>query len=323
MKHLSQSERYQISALRKAGKGVNAIAKAVGRSGSTVSRELRRNSAGDGYDPESAQRRAERRRRTAHVHRTFGGGEWAAVDALLRDDLSPDQASGRLRRLGARAPSAEWIYRHVWDDKLSGGDLHEHLRVKGRRRRPRGRRKDSRGVIPNRRPLADRPAVVEGRGRFGDLEVDTVIGKGHRGAILTVNDRACRLCWARLLRGKNAEELADALIGALLPYKEQGLLHTITSDNGKEFACHERVAAALGVDFYFARPYHSSDRGANENMNGLIRQYFPKGTDFGAITDEDVRKVADILNDRPRRGLDYMTPKEYLLHRFNIVALTS
>ena len=142
--------------------------------------------------------------------------------------------------------------------------------------------------------------------RFGDLEIDTVIGKNHKGALLTINDRVSGVVWIRLLSGKEAGPLTEAAVKALMPIKS--LIHTITADNGKEFSSHEKIAKDLGIFIYFAKPYHSWERGANENTNGLIRQYFPKGTDFGGITHEQVLQVQNILNSRPRKRLGYMTP---------------
>ena len=167
---------------------------------------------------------------------------------------------------------------------------------------------NGRGFIKNRIDIEMRPKIVDEKSRFGDLEIDTIIGRNHKGALLTINDRLTGIVWIRLLAGKEAEPLTRATIEALEPFKEQ--IHTITADNGKEFSMHETIANKLGIKVYFAKPYHSWERGANENTNGLIRQYFPKGTDFRNITNEQVMKVQDILNNRPRKRLDYMTPLE-------------
>ena len=144
--------------------------------------------------------------------------------------------------------------------------------------------------------------------RFGDLELDTVIGKNHKGALLTMNDRVTGLLWIRMLTGKEAAPLTEKAIETLMPYKH--LIHTATADNGKEFAFHHRIADELEIDVYFAKPYHSWERGANENTNGLIRQYFPKGTDFESISEQQVKEVQDKLNNRPRKRLGYMSPNQ-------------
>ena len=155
--------------------------------------------------------------------------------------------------------------------------------------------------------------TIQSRKRFGDLEIDTVIGSNHKGALVTINDRLTSKVWIRKLSGKDAAPLALKIIEALQPIKD--LIHTITADNGKEFAKHQEIADKLEISFYFCKPFHSWERGANENMNGLIRQYIPKGTDFSGITDEFVAWVEEKLNNRPRKRLGYLTPNE----KFNLL----
>lgn len=184
-----------------------------------------------------------------------------------------------------------------------------HLRRKGRKYRKRGAAIDTRGIIKDRVDISLRPDIVDQKQRFGDLEIDTVIGKNHKGALLTINDRVSSMVWIAKLNGKNAAELALKVIEIMNPYKD--LIHTITGDNGKEFADHKTICQGLGISFYFAKPYHSWERGANENTNGLIRQYFTKGSSFENIKDKDVAKVQDILNNRPRKKLNFLTPNEY------------
>ena len=167
---------------------------------------------------------------------------------------------------------------------------------------------NGRGFIKNRVDIDQRPSIVDEKVRFGDLEIDTIIGKNHKSALLTINDRVTGLVWIRCLSGREAGPLTKAAVKALMPIKE--LIYTITAGNGKEFSFHEKIAEKLNIFVYFAKPYHSWERGANENTNGLIRQYFPKGTDFGDITQEQVIRVQNILNSRPRKRLGYMTPKE-------------
>ena len=318
MEHLDQLQRYQISAYLKAGRSYGYIAKALEVNKSTVSREIRRNQTGDEYDPYKAQQLAATRQCVKHARKKYGEETWEVVNGMLRMDYSPEQISGRLKLEGRPAPSAETIYKHVWATKGSGSDLYTHLRRKNRKYQKRGNTYDSRGTIANRRDISERPAVVESRSRFGDLEIDTVIGRDKKGALLTINDRATGLSWIRKLEGKNSEQLAMATIKALRPLKKMGLLHTITSDNGREFAKHEKIAKKLKVDFYFARPYCSNDRASNENMNGLIRQYVPKGSSIRLLTDGNVRDIERKLNTRPRKRFDYKTPEEYLLEKFNL-----
>lgn len=319
MEHLDENQRYFIFKSLQANKSKSEIAKCLGVDRSTVYREIKRNSVNGRYRSSTAEQLAAARLHEGHKHYKYGQQTWDEVCAMLLQDFSPEQISGRLRKLGKPAPSTECIYQYIWEQKLYGSDLYTHLRHKSKKRSSRGRKNERRGRIPNRKGIELRPPEVDLKERFGDLEIDTVIGKNKKGALLTINDRAGMALWIRKLRGKNAEELADAAVAALRPLKKLGVLHTITSDNGKEFACHEKIAKKLKVEFFFARPYCSCDRGANENMNGLIRQYLPKGTDFEDITSEEVREIEDKLNNRPRKRLDYMTPKEYILHKFNIL----
>lgn len=318
MEHLDQLQRYQISAYLKIGKSYGYIAKALEVSKSTISREIRRNRTKAGYNPCKAQQLATERLCEKHVHRKYSEETWEMVNAMLRMDYSPEQISGRLKLEGFPAPSAEAIYQHVWRVKRFGSDLYTHLRRKNHKYHKRGNVYEQRGRIVNRRDISERPAAAGARSRFGDLEIDTVIGKDRKGALLTMNDRATGVSWIRKLSSKDSDELALATIKALMPLKKRGLLHTITSDNGLEFAKHEKIAKRLKIGFYFARPYCSNDRASNENMNGLIRQYVPKGTSMDALTDEDVRNIQHKLNTRPRKRFDYKTPEEYLLEKFNL-----
>jgi IS30 family transposase len=194
--------------------------------------------------------------------------------------------------------------------KKAKGSLFTHLRRKGRKYRKRGSAKDNRGIIKNRVDISQRPAIVNEKIRLGDLEIDTIIGKNHQGAILTINDRVSSYVWMAKLSGKNADELAMKAVEILQPHAHR--IHTITGDNGKEFADHKKIAQQIGIDFYFAKPYHSWERGANENTNGLIRQYFPKGSSFESITDKQIQYVQHKLNNRPRKKLGFLSPTEFL-----------
>jgi len=207
--------------------------------------------------------------------------------------------------------SYERIYQYVWHDKKANGDLYTHLRRKGRKYRKRGAAKDSRGIIKDRVNISQRPAIVDEKTRMGDLEIDTIIGKNHQGAILTINDRVSSFLWMTKLNSKNAEELAEKVVEILSP--QAHWIHTTTGDNGKEFAEHKKIAENISIDFYFAKPYHSWEIGANENTNGLIRQYFPKNTSFDSINDKDILYVQHKLNNRPRKKLGFLSPIEFLL----------
>lgn len=327
MKHLTREQRYNISAYLQSGKSETEIANIIGVHRSTISREIRRNrdKRNGVYKPELAHAKYKHRIGSRRHFVRFTDDLKLQVDILLRKDYSPEQVTGFMRTKGLETVSHETIYQYVWEDKKRGNKLlYTHLRRRGRRHKKRGTLTNGRGFIKNRTDIDERPAVVDEKMRFGDLEIDTVIGKNHKGALLTINDRVTGLVWIRLLRGKEATPLTEATIETLKPFRNQ--IHTITADNGKEFSFHEEIASKLKVFVYFAKPYHSWERGANENSNGLIRQYFPKGSDFTGITDEQVMRVQEILNSRPRKRLGYITPKEkYKLltnNEFDSVALS-
>jgi IS30 family transposase len=316
MKHLTKEQRYTISQMRMQGYKQNDISKVIGKDKSVISRELKRNCdiRNGEYKADLAQRKYEQRQQTKPKKIKFTETIKQLVNKWIENDYSPEQISGRAKIEGLECVSHERIYQYVWQDKKNNGKLHLHLRRKGRKYRKRGAAKDTRGIIRNRIDIDIRPKIVDEKIRFGDCEIDTVIGKNHKGALLTINDRVTSLVWIQLLTGKEAEPLTKKTIEVLYPIKN--LLHTITADNGKEFACHEKIAEKLGVDIYFAKPYHSWERGANENTNGLIRQYFPKGSSFENITIEQVKYVQNKLNDRPRKKLGFLTPNEFYFANF-------
>lgn len=311
MKHITVEQRYTISVMKQQGYKQKAIADAINKDKSVISRELKRNSdkRSKRYNWEQAHRKMERRKQEKPHVEKFTLTIKDRVDSMLAMDYSPEQIVGRLKLEGVNCVSHERIYQYVWDDKKRGGRLHLHLRRKGRKYRKRGSAKDSRGIIKDRVDISKRPAIVDEKIRFGDLEIDTIIGKNHKGAILTINDRLTSKVWIRKLTGKDAVDLANKAIETLLPYKH--MIKTITADNGKEFAEHIKIASALDVSVFFARPYHSWERGANENTNGLIRQYIPKKTDFDTIDEQYINKVEHILNNRPRKKLGFLSPNEF------------
>ena len=316
MGHLTEVQRYTIQALREQNLTIKFIADCLGRDKSVISRELRRNrdQRNGRYDAGLAQRKYRKRMEEKPKRIRFTPSMKETVDSLLREDYSPEQIRGRMKLLGTDMVSHEWIYQYVWQDKKHGGELYTHLRRKGRKYRQRGSSKDSRGIIKDRVGIENRPKIVDEKQRFGDIEFDTIVGKNHKGALFTANDRKTSIGWIAKLSGKDSVPLSDAAIRKLMPFK--GLLHTITSDNGKEFANHKAIAEALGVDFYFAHPYHSWERGANENMNGLIRQYIPKGTSLEDIDDEYIEMIQEKLNNRPRKKMGFLTPYEYFFSTF-------
>ena len=232
------------------------------------------------------------------------------IEPPLREEWSPEQVSGWLLETHGLELSHERIYQHIWDDKRAGGDLYTHLRRHGRKYQRRSNGKTSRGQIKNRISIDDRPAEVDAKSRIGDWEIDTVIGKGLSYALVTIVERGTQFTFSAQLSGKSAEEVTAATIELLLPYR--AALCTIIADNGKEFAYHKQITAALGATVYFAHPYHSWERGLNENTNGLLRQYWPKCTDFKQVSQEEVTLVVIKLNNRPRKTLGYKTPAQLM-----------
>lgn len=313
--HLSQDERYQIQCLRKGGFALAAIGIELKRSASTISRELRRNGAPTGYASRTAQHQAVRRRHAASAQARIDAATWAQVEALLRQDWSPDQIAGT----GEAAVSHERIYQHIAADRQRGGTLWQHLRRRKQRRRHRCGTPRERQRFGGKR-IDARPAIVERRGRVGDWEGDTIVGKGLA-RIVTLVDR--KSGWARLRKVANgtAALVAEAVLSVLHPVRAR--VHTLTWDNGSEFAKYPLMDAALETQSYFAMPYSSWQRGCNENLNGLIRQYVPKGCDISQFTDQQIQEIEDKLNRRPRKRLGYRTPEQMFELSFKRVALRS
>lgn len=312
MKHLTSDQRYEISAFLKAGLNKSQIAEQLHVHKSTISREIRRNgySRYRVYKPKIAQARAEYRWLHRKLPRRFKEEVKETARRLLERGFSPEQIVGYCRKHDIKMVSHETLYQWIWWDKKHKGTLYKNLRQRGRRHTKRGNSRKRRGVIPNRVDISERPAIVAERNRFGDVEIDTIVG-GVRGQhILTIVDRAAGIGLLRKLKKGTAEETADELIDILKDFARIGILKTITADNGLQFAAHEKVADALNCDFYFARPYHSWERGSNENFNGLVRQYIPKGTNFDEITVEFLGQVEESLNNRPRRRYGFSTPLE-------------
>ena len=307
----TQEERYHIYLLRKAGHSQAEIAKLLGRNRSTISRELVRNKGGRGWHPKQAQEFAESRSHDKHQGR-LTPDNWALIDTLLRKRWSPEQISGWLLAERDIKVSHEWIYQHVLQDKHAGGVLYQHLRHQAKRRKRYGV-KDRRGRIPQAVSIDNRPIVVDSKERIGDWEGDTVIGKRHSGALVTLVDRySCYLVMGAVNR-RTSELVGKAMAELLLPYRDR--VHTITLEKGMEFADHQWVSKVLQADIYFAHPYSSWELGLNENTNKLVRQYLPKSRDLRGVTDEEVKVVMDVLNNRPRKNLGYLTPNEVFLDK--------
>jgi IS30 family transposase len=313
---LTQEQRYQIYALKKTGHSSSEIAEVLDVHKATVSRELKRNRGERGYRPQQAHRLALKRRQKAVPRITQE--TWALVEKLLRQDWSPEQISGRLKKEHKVCLSHEWIYQYVLQDKQAGGDLNRHLRCQKKRRKRYGTY-DRRGQLPNCRSIEERPAIVNGRKRLGDWEVDTLIGKGQKPALVSLTERKSRFTLLGKVSQRTAQAVQDQIHRLLLPLKDK--VHTLTSDHGKEFAGHEQIAEALQLDFYFAHPYAAWERGTNENTNGLLRQYFPKKQDFQIVSNPNLEHAMSRLNFRPRKCLAFKTPFEVFFKQS--VALTS
>lgn len=302
---LTQGLRYQIEILKKAGKNQKDIAGLVNVSPSTICRELQRNTGKRGYRCKQAHLKAESRRKLTAKPLKMTVEAIDLIDSKIIIDWSPEQISGWLKEVKSICISHERIYQYIWADKLAGGALYKHLRHSGKKRKQYGS-KDKRGQIRNRISIDGRPMIVSEKTRLGDWEIDTVIGKNHQGALVTIVDRVSKMTLIKKVASKHADVVTEATIMLLKPYFDKTL--TVTADNGKEFAGHEKIKAALDADVYFAHPYSSWERGLNENTNGLIRQYFTKGSSFEDITDKDVDDVMKKLNHRPRKTLNYKTP---------------
>jgi IS30 family transposase len=303
---LTREERYQIYILKKADYSQAQIAALLERDKSTISRELCRNQGLRGYRAKQAHRRALVRRRNK-VQPRLDEQVWQQVEALVREQWSPEQIVGRLAMEQGVSISHEWIYQYIYADKRSGGDLYRCLRCQKVRRKRYGSY-DRRGGIPNQVSIDERPVIVDARQRLGDWEGDTVIGKGHRGALVTLVERKSRYSVIQAVQHKSAEAVRNAVTRGLTPHKDR--VHTITYDNGREFADHEGMATDLETRVYFAHPYASWERGLNENTNGLIRQYFPKHRDLTTVTNAEIEHAMDKLNHRPRKSLGFRTPYE-------------
>jgi len=314
---LTHKQRYQIYALLRMGHLQTDIARIVGVHKSTISRELKRNRGKRGYRPKQAHRKALERINKAH--KRISVSEWEMIDHLVELDWSPEQISGYLCKEQLLRVSHEWIYQHIYQDKHMGGQLWKHLRCQKKRRKRYGSY-EKRGQIPQRVWIDQRPAVVDERSRIGDWEVDTIISQGKQKAIVTLTERKSRMTLMKKVNDRTAETVKQAMIDLLSPFTGQTL--TITCDNGKEFTDHPIIAQALNADVYFAHPQAAWERGSNKNANGLIRQYFPKGTNFADLSDEDIRKAELRLNHRPRKCLSFSSPNMVFFQEMKVALNT-
>lgn len=292
------------------GKSISSIAEHIGKSKSTVSREIKRNrdERSGVYKAALADKKARERHKQKPKHKHLSTEVERELLYYLNDKWSPQQIYNRTKSNGCKMVSHETIYQYIWNDRRHKGKLYLHLRTQGKRYRKRGHMKDNRGLLADRIDISQRPPEVDKKERFGDLEVDLVMGKNHQGALLTINDRATGYLWMDKIENKEASTVEQKIIELLQDIKPY--IKTITSDNGKEFANHKKIQQSLGINYYFAKPYQSWQRGANENLNGLVRQYYPKKTNFEHITTEQIHQTTYALNHRPRKRFGYKTPSE-------------
>lgn len=286
------------------------IAEHMGRHRSTLYRELDRNRCYhiDGaYRPSKAHRRTVARRRRSRRNRHYSDADFKPVRALLRKKFSPEQITGYLRRLNQPCFSHETIYQYIWRDKVNGGNLWTHLRQSPKIRRKRYKAYDSRGRLADKRHITERPKTVETRRDKGHWEIDTVMGKGSNDCIVTLVERKTGFIMIGNLKDRSSHSLKKT---KRLISRDPLAFRTITEDNGTEFHQYKGIESHFPVKFYFANPYHSWERGSNENANGLIRQYIPKGTSMETLTQQQCDHIASQLNSRPRKRYNYRSPEE-------------
>jgi IS30 family transposase len=306
---LSTEERYEIAAMRRQGLLVAEMAKHLGRHRSTLYREVKRNrSVHDGhYRPTHAVEKASGRKRRSRRNWLYGPAEFEPVETLIRQRFSPEQIVGRRKLEGQAVMSHETIYRWIWTDKRCGGTLWQNLRGARKQRRKRYGQYDSRGRLTGKKLIGQRPAVVERRGRIGDWEIDTIHGRG-KACVVTVVERKTGLVRIGPIQRATKELTLDRTVKLL--WGERDRVKTITADNGTEFHNYRDLESSLDTQVYFATPHHAWERGTNENTNGLIRQYLPKGTNLSRLTQQQCYRIAEQLNNRPRLRLGFMTPNE-------------
>jgi IS30 family transposase len=311
-KQLSYKERYQIYALIKEGLNYTQISNNIGVHKSTISREIRRNSdSKQAYNPEIASIRAFARHKYKNKFIKLTKNVQRHIKRYLKLEWTPEQISAILKAKGITYISHESIYQYIYNNKANGGKIYKYLPRKMKKYNKRDSIYISRGQISNRVSISKRPRIVDKKLRVGDFEVDTIIGKYHQGAIVTIVDRKSKFTIMRKVPTKEAQGVTTAIIELLRPIKD--VIHTITSDNGKEFSAHQKIAKELDIDFYFCDPYSSWQRGLNENTNGLIRRFLPKKTDFSIVSNREILMIQNRLNNRPRKTLGFKTPSEVFL----------
>jgi IS30 family transposase len=316
MKQITKEQRYQIEAYLKSGMSKDFIANALSKDRSNIYREIARNSKKRGsYNAAYAQMLCEERKERLKRNRTFDQNKKELINEYVgKKQWSPKQIVGYCKAKGIPMVSHERIYQYIRQDKLQGGSLYKHLRHRLKhRKRPVG---EKRIPIKNRTSIDQRPQVINNKERFGDWEIDTIVGKNNKGAIVTIVERSTAFfLMKKLPDGKNAKSLAKTVVDILLPYKN--FVHSITSDNGTEFAEHQKIAKKLKTNFYFAHPYSSWERGLSEYTNKLIRQYIPKKSAFDDFDDKYITDTQYKINKRPREKLKFKAPKDIFFSLVN------
>ncbi len=323
--HITVEQRIKIDALLKAGHKVSFIAKQISIHRSSIYRELKRNQTKTGkYNAAFAQELSEVQKERFSHNRSFTFSmEKFIIEKLSKEQWSPEQIWGYCKENNIDMVSHESIYKFVYQDKDEGGMLYKNLRVASKKYRKRyGSGKGKRSIIKDKVSIDERPEWINNKQRVGNWEIDTIVGKDNKGAIVTIAERATAFVLIAKLNGKNAQELAEAVVKLMMPFKD--LVLSITSDNGTEFAMHKYISKKLGALFYFAHPYSSWERGLNEYTNRLIRQYIPKKTNFKDVNHLYINEITMKLNRRPRKKLNYNTPGKVFLNKFDDnVALAS
>jgi IS30 family transposase len=313
--HLSLEERDKITVMKSEGKAISEIARVIGRNKGTISRELQRNSSSEYklYLSHRAQGRAEQRKQEACERPRLKNNRIKLyVRNKLSEGWSPEQISGRIKKEHACfSISHEAIYQYIYDSKTSDRkELIGCLRRAHRKRKLKGiGRKTKKTKIPNRTPIDARPTSVETRQQFGHWEGDSLISRKSTVSLNSLVERKSRLLILTKLKRKSADETNKAVVKRLNGFPQKSR-RTLTMDNGSENAGHQKITSAIGIKCYFAQPYASWQRGTNENTNGLIRWYLPKGTDFSKISDEHIAQIESLINNRPRKCLGFRTPIE-------------
>ena len=308
---VTYEDRITIKVLLDQGKSNVEIAAVIGKHKSTIGREISRNCGGRGYRFKQADRFAKARELAKHQAYKVTPSLWNDIQSKLELKWSPEQISCRFRLEGKQTLSPETIYKLIYKDKKDGGQVWRHLRRAHRHRKPRISREERRGNLKDITTIDQRPKNVENRKIKGHWERDTMIGANNKSAILVLTDRKSRFNKFSKLKGKKSDKVAAATIKAL-----KGLpIASVTNDRGKEFADHKTVSKKLGIQVYFCDPYSSCQRGTNENRIGILRQYFPKGTDLSLLKSSEIKKVETEINNRPMKCLDWKTPYEIMFKK--------